>query len=403
MGTPLKHLLLTTVEDPFNVRSWSGIPYSLREALEGQVERLTVFSPGPPSRNPLDVARRLWHGGEPAKYPLWMTEATLKKNARELQAKIEEVRPDAVLSISSQCVIYLERPGRPVFMFSDAPWLAWREAYRGTISEPVKMAWFAEREAETARRLDGLCFGSAWAVGEAERLYARRSDVKNADAAETDAARSLRERLHVTPLGANWRPAMSREEIFASVEERSGDELQLLYVGKDWERKGGPLAVEVTRLLHERGRRVRLNIVGCTPELAQETASFVTMHGLLSQDDPKQREVLAGLFQRSHFLLVPTLAECFGLVFAEAQAYALPPISRAIHALPSVVVDGVTGLLMDPGAPASAYVTRILGLLDDPAAYRQMAVQARERFENLLNWNKTAETIVRHMSAAMGQ
>ncbi len=61
------------------------------------------------------------------------------------------------------------------------------------------------------------------------------------------------------------------------------------------------------------------------------------------------------------FLIVPTTAECFGIVFAEAQAFGLPPISRAVDALPSVILDGETGLLFEREAPASAYVERILG------------------------------------------
>ncbi len=48
----------------------------------------------------------------------------------------------------------------------------------------------------------------------------------------------------------------------ARVSSRAMDELELLYVGRDWERKGGPMAVDVARLLHESGHKVRLHVVG---------------------------------------------------------------------------------------------------------------------------------------------
>ena len=366
------HLLLTTVEDAFDVKAWSGIPYSLREALERQVERLTVFSPSRPARTLVDGLKRQWYGGTPKRYPLWMTRATLEQNAREVKAEIARVRPDAVLSISSQCVAYLEDPGVPVFLFSDAPWLAWHETYAGTISAPVEMERYAADEARAAGRLDGLCFGSEWAVGEAKRLYG------------VDGSR-----LHVTPLGANWVPGVSREEVLARVEARAADGLELLYVGKDWERKGGPLAVEVARRLG-----ARLHIVGCRPELGGEALEFCTVHGLIYQSDPEGSARLAELFLRSHFLLVPTTAECFGIVFAEAQAFGLPPVSRAVHALPTVVEDGVTGVLLGLEAGAEAYVERILELRRDEGRYRAMAVAARERFETVLNWDRTATAIL---------
>lgn len=388
MPNRLKHLLLTTTEDALDQKSWSGIPYSLRNALEGQVERVTVFRPSRASRAPIDVAKRLWFGGTPPKYPLALTPATLRKNARELKAKIANVNPDAVLSISSAPIAALRDPGRPVFLFSDAPYLAWHEAYEGTISKPHQLAWFAAQEASIARKIDGICFASEWAVNEARRLYADGSPESG----------TLRERLHITPLGANWTPTISRELLLERVEQRMEKDLELLYVGKDWERKGGPMAVEVTRLLRASGYRVHLHVVGCRPALPPEMGEYVTVHGLLYQSDPTQSAQLAKLFEQCHFLIVPTTAECFGIVFAEAQAFALPPIARAVHALSTVIEDNVTGLLQDPSAPASAYVERILALRANPAAYRHMALRARERYETLLNWDATAATLVRLMS-----
>ena len=381
MHRELKHLLITTTEDPFNLKSWSGIPYSLRAALERRLDRVSVFRPPPPRRAPFDVLKRVLFGAK--NYPLWITRATLRQNARALQAEIDRIQPDAVLSISSQMVAYLPPASVPVFLFSDAPYLAFCETYSQWETPPRRIHAFAAEEAQAARRLDGLCFGSDWACDEARRLYSLPS-------ANT---------LHVTPLGANWVPKLPQSTIFDRIDQRiaalpdSG--IQLLYLGKDWERKGGPLAVEVATQIHAAGHRVRLHVVGCRPELGDIAGprGFVTVHGPLYQSDPEQSLQLAELFLASHFLIVPTLAECFGIVFAEAHAFALPPISRAVHAVPSIIRDGETGLLFEPHAEASLYTARILSLLADSEGYRKMAQQARLWFESRLTWDRTAESI----------
>jgi glycosyltransferase involved in cell wall biosynthesis len=388
MSSQLKHLLLCTVEDPYDQASWSGIPYSLRAALERNVERLSVFKPGPPKRTPIHAVRRLWYGPN---YLLQITDPALRQAAHEIQAEIDRLKPDAVLSISGQCVTYLENPGVPVFMFSDTPWLTWHELYAKWDPLPVNGRGYVQAEARAVRRLDGLCFGSPWACEEAEKIYSTEAE-------------PVAGKLHVTPLGANWVPAMTREQIMARVSSRATGEIELLYVGRDWERKGGAMAVEVARLLHESGHRVRLHVVGCRPELPEEMTGaegFVTVHGLLRQKEPAESATLADLFLRSHFLIVPTVAECFGIAFAEAQAFGLPPISRAVDALPSVIVDGETGLLFDRSAPASEYVERILALMADRSAYEAMALRARLRYEELLNWDQTAAGIVRGITAKL--
>jgi glycosyltransferase involved in cell wall biosynthesis len=381
MPRPLQHLLLVTTEDPFNLKAWSGIPYSLRQALERQLPQVSVFRPPPPSRAPLDAARRLLFGAH--KYPLWITKSTLRQNARAVQAEIDRLHPDAVLSISGQCIAYLQNPGVPTFMFSDAPYLAFCETYAPWETPPLRIATFAAEEAAAARRLDGLCFGSQWACDEARRLYS----LPNADP------------LHVTPLGANWTPTLTRHQVLDHIDLRIAriptEGIELLYLGKDWERKGGPLAVQVAERIRAAGHQVRLHVVGCRPELGAAAGpdGFITVHGLLYQSDPEQSARLADLFLRSHFLIVPTLAECFGIVFAEAQAFALPPVSRAVHAVPSIIREGITGLLFPPDAGPEPYAERMLALIAQPDTYRQMAVAARDWYEQTLTWDRTAEAI----------
>lgn len=249
------------------------------------------------------------------------------------------------------------------------------------------MAAYAAREARAARRLDGLFFGSTWATQEAERLYGEK----------------VKDRLHVTPLGANWVPSLPREAVLQRAAARPTDRLNLLFVGKDWERKGGPLALETAHLLHTSQRPVTLHIVGCRPALPPDAHRYTQVHGLLYQNDPVHSATLETLFLDSHFLLVPTVAECFGIVFAEAQAFALPPVSRAIHALPTVVRDGETGLLLPPDAPADAYAQRLRSLLDDTDAYAAMAHNARSHFEGHLTWSRTAESMCAVMEANPGR
>ncbi len=388
METPLKHLLLVSTEELFNIKAWSGIPYSLRSALERQVDRVTSFQPPRPRRTPLASALRLFFGA--GRFPLWISRPTLRANARAVQAEIDRVRPDAVLAISSQCIVELKHPGVPVFLFSDAPYQAFMEAYARWEKAPESLPRFARQEAAAGRRIDGLCFGSAWACDEAARLYGL--------------SEAGRDKLHVSPLGANWIPTQSRDEIFSRLQARTSApqtmEIEFLFVGRDWERKGGPLAVEVIAGLRQRGVPARLHVVGCRPDLGGNP--HATVHGPLYQTDPAESAQLAELFLRSHFLLVPTLAECFGIVFAEAQAFALPPVSRAVHALPSIVEDDVTGLLFPPDAGAGPYIDRLAELLGEPERYRAMATAARLRFEQMLTWDQTARRIASAIGDTLG-
>lgn len=381
MTRPLRHLLLATLEDPYNPRSWSGTPYNIRTALERQLEKVSVLGNLKPKRTLVNSALRVLCGGKPPRYPLFLTPAAQREFARRLLQSIEELKPDAVLTISSHFLVAMPTPPPvPTFMVTDAPWLTWKETYQAHEHYPMPVLGprFARLEAAAAARFTGLIFSSEWAVGEAARLYA-----------------VPREKLHSIPLGAIWTPDIDTPDLLAAIDARPTDRLDLLYVGKDWERKGGPLAVAITRALRERGvPNVTLHVVGCTPDIAPADRAWVKSHGFLNVQVPEQSARLKELFLRSHFLVVPTQAECFGVVFAEAQAFGLPPVARAVHAVPSIVTDGVTGVLGAAEAGAGFYCDRLLGLIQDREAYRRMARAARQRFEGRLTWEQFAARVI---------
>jgi glycosyltransferase involved in cell wall biosynthesis len=381
----LRHLLLATLEDPFNPRSWSGTPFNMRVALEKQIDQVSVLANLKPKRTLVTAGLRGLLGGNPPRYPLFLTAPAQKRFARQTLQAIRELKPDAVLSISSHCVVRMATPPVPTFMVSDAPWLSWKEAYGQHHPMPLLGRRFALLEAAAAQRCAGLIFSSEWACAEARRLYGAPD-----------------EKLHSIPLGAIWTPDVNTEELFSIIDARPADRLDLLFVGKDWERKGGPLAMEIARTLRQSGvPNVRLHIVGCTPDIAAADRSLVQMHGFLNIRVPEESGHLKHLFLHSHFLLVPTRAECFGVVFAEAQAFGLPPVSRAVQALPSIVIDGVTGILQPAEALAASYGKRILALTRDRNQYRAMARAARRQFEAKLTWERFAARVVETIEGAL--
>jgi glycosyltransferase involved in cell wall biosynthesis len=381
----LRHLLLATLEDPFDPRSWSGTPFNMRIALEGKVDKVSVLANLKPKRTLVTAALRVLLGGKPPRYPLYLTAPAQREFARRTERAIAELQPDALLTISSHNLVRMGRPAVPAFMVTDAPWLSWKQTYQEFDHMPLLGPRFARLEAAAAERYSGLIFSSDWAVEEARRLYA-----------------APREKLHSIPLGAIWTPDVSAAELDRIIDARPRDRLDLLYVGKDWERKGGPLAVDIARELRAAGvPNVTLHIVGCTPHIPTADRALVQLHGFLNVRAPAESKRLKGLFLNSHFLVVPTRAECFGVVFAEAQAFALPPVSRAVQALPSIVADGVTGILEPPDAPAAPYTRRLLALIHDRDRYGTMARAARLRFEQQLTWERFAARVVETIETAM--
>ena len=92
---------------------------------------------------------------------------------------------------------------------------------------------------------------------------------------------------------------------------------QLLFVGKEWGRKGGDLAYETFRELHRRQFPCELTIIGSVPsDFVPDEGVTVFRHIDKARQDGLEQ--LAQEYEKANFLLLPTEYDCYGIVFAEA-------------------------------------------------------------------------------------
>lgn len=378
------HVLLATVEPAHDPNAWSGTAFNIRVAVEAAFDRVSVLCNPVPRKHWTDAVPRLLLGRE--RYPMWMTQHALQGYATALREAISQHQPDAVLCISSQHLALLGPVNVPLYMVSDAPWLAYKTAYASFETMPWRSRSFAQLEAEAAHAARRVIYPTPWSCMEAARLFGVSAD-----------------KIAMIPLGANRFCRASDAAVDAMISERLKGEIRLLFVGKDWERKGGPQAVAVTRALRARGLLARLQVVGCQPALTDSERAFVNVSGFLSADDPVQAARLENAFVSSDLFILPSTAECFGLVLAEAQSYGLPCLALKVHGVPGVVSDGSSGLLFSPGTSAATMAQSIMKLASDRDVYTRMSQQARMRFVDKLNWNAFGQQLRSLMVASHPQ
>lgn len=90
------------------------------------------------------------------------------------------------------------------------------------------------------------------------------------------------------------------------------------------------------------------------------------------------RKDLPDLMASADLVLVPSVAEAFGLVVTEALYLGIPVVASRVGGIPEIVDDGIDGVLVPPG-DAPALAEAILGMLHDPGRRKQMEGAGREK------------------------
>jgi trehalose synthase len=124
------------------------------------------------------------------------------------------------------------------------------------------------------------------------------------------------------------------------------------------------------------------DIVGaCTARwrsLAPEARGRIHL-ALLPMDDPEENAVMVNALQRwSAVVVQKSLAEGFGLTVTEAMWKARPVVASRVGGIQDQIVDGESGLLVDP-TDLEAFGAAVLGLVRDPERARRMGDAAMER------------------------
>ena len=114
---------------------------------------------------------------------------------------------------------------------------------------------------------------------------------------------------------------------------------------------------------------------------------MVTFTGRLSHDD------VARKYAAAQIAVTPSVYEGFGLPAAEAMACGVPVVGTTAGALPEVIENNVTGILVPPRSP-QALVGTIQTLLDDPDLRQKMGAAGVERVRHNFTWQKSAKATI---------
>lgn len=167
---------------------------------------------------------------------------------------------------------------------------------------------------------------------------------------------------------------------------------RVVFIGKQWERKGGPLVLEAFRHARRDHPDLELVVAGCSPDLAGEPG--VDVRGVIT------REAVAELLRSADVFAMPSFVEPSAIVYSEASAYSLPVLATAVGGTPERVLDGTTGLLSPPG-DAGALAANLKRLLDEPGLAAELGQAGFALVAEQFNWRTVGEFVAGEIEARL--
>ena len=197
-----------------------------------------------------------------------------------------------------------------------------------------------------------------------------------------------KEKVHSIEFGAN----LDKQDILENTFNYT-DHLHILFLGVDWERKGGDIALKTCKLLNDNGIKTTLHIVGIK-NLDDEVAKlpFVDNIGFLNKNVPQEYKQLLNIISSCHCLLLPTKAECAGIAFSEASAFGLPILTYNTGGISNYIIDGENGYALPVNSTKLDFYRKIEYCLKT-GILKEMSIKGLSLYRKKLNWDHFGEEV----------
>jgi glycosyltransferase involved in cell wall biosynthesis len=189
---------------------------------------------------------------------------------------------------------------------------------------------------------------------------------------------------------------------FAGVSRRTSGPPTVLSVARMYPRKRLEDLLQATAQLSARIPDIRVRIVGDGPESVRlrSLATRLGLTAVVTFLGEVTRSQLAVEYVSADCFCLPTVQEGFGLVFAEAMAAGLPIVACRAAAVPEIVDDGHTGLLVSPRAPEEL-ATAMESVLTNATLGAALGAAGRRRVE-ALDLDRVAARLLEELPAEAG-
>lgn len=357
-----------TAKNPFDKRSWSGTYYKMYETLKNQVDEVILIAPIKKSSRiklVLLINSTLNFLISFKKFKKNHSILLSKYYASKIKSQLKNKKINVLFAPAASTEIAFLKTSIPICYLSDTSFAQISEYYSSFSN--ISKASCKQANIIEQRAIDNSTtqvYSSNWAAEFVLKNY--NTNKKN---------------VFIVNFGANLDFIPLKENL-----QREYDAcINLLFLGVNWKRKGGDIALEAFNILIKKGYNVSLTICGCKPPNLKNTANTKVIP-FLNKNNTEEYEEFLSILYNTHLLVVPTRADCTPIVFCEANAFGIPVITTNTGGVSSIIENDINGYALPYEANAVEYAHKIQELLDNRAQLKKLASTAREKFEKELNW-----------------
>ncbi len=259
------------------------------------------------------------------------------------------------------------QPNKPYYVYMDADFITYLKVFSDYSKFSKKaIQRIATQEKTWLYNAEAIFFGSNWIMGETMKNLGLTEDPK---------------KHYVVNTGGHI--PIPKKDTYNYKE----DELKLLFIALNFEKKGGFDAVNIFLECKKILPKATLTIIGEEPPSSVLQLEGINYLGRLSKNKEDELKIMMQAFQKASFLIHPTKMDTMGAIIPEANYFGTPAVASNRFGVPDLIKDGETGFLIQNKEELNNVCDRIIRLFKDKEGYFTMRSASRLFSLNNFSWD----------------
>ena len=371
----MKKILFLTRLDPRNINSWSGTNFFMLKALK---ENFKVITVGPLSNRirALYILKRFVLSLFNIKFDIDRPITVAKDFANQIENKISKYNYDAVITSDTFLISFLKIK-KPIFVYTDVCFSTYYNHYFKNIKvshETILNGNFCEKLA--LLKCKKIILTSEWAINESSKYY-----------------KINKSKYKYLPLGANILKIPQKKNLINKIKKKNLSECNLVSIGVHWNRKGMQKAIRLTQKMNQLGQRTNLFIIGAQPPKNVVLPKNIKIIKFLNKN--KNINELNKILYKSHFHVLFSKTEAFGVVNCEASAYGLFTITHDIGGIGGAIFNNKNGFRFSKNNSLENISKYLIKIFNNRKNFIRKSIDSRNVYDEKLNWGVIGKKLKR--------
>lgn len=351
---------------------WSGVPSTICEKFKKEkIKFVKIDNLNQNFRKLYVIKREYFKYFKKEKFDETYNIKVSKNYSNQLSSRLKNISNLTHLLTFDMSLVSFLKTEIPIIVWTDTLYTDYYQNYfkdqkiSKSSLDDIKSLEFA-----TVKKCKLILFSSKWSLNNAKQKY-----------------KKFKNKFKLLEFGPSLINEISQKKIKKKIFKREKNKIKLISLSVDKKRKGVDKQIRLMNYINKQGIKCELTIIGHKSKKDYKNPNLKFL-GFINKNKVLGENKISTYLLNSHFHVLFSKAEAYGISLIEANSRGLPNISFDVGGIPHIIKNKINGKLFKKNEKIEIIGNYIISTFSDVKKYRNLSISSYLEFKKKFNYVK---------------